>query len=111
MSEILLALEKFMRNRLALDYNAKASFSNFVKFISDKDGICEVHDAVAPDIDLCVLADQYEDVKQSSTDKRNQKAIENAETEILQKLTSSLGSGKFSKAEIFTKKNVILRSF
>ena len=64
-----------MTNRLALDDNVKASFSNFVKFISDKDGICEVHDAIAPDIDLCVFADEYKDVKQSSKDNRNPKAV------------------------------------
>ena len=74
-SEILLALENFMRNRLALDDDAKGSFYNIVQFISDKDGICDFHDAIAPDIDLCVLADQYEDVKQSSMDKRNPKAV------------------------------------
>ena len=74
-SEILIAVENFMKNRLVLDDNVKASFSKFVKFTSEKDGICEVHDAVAPDIDLCVLADQYEEVKESSINKKDPKAI------------------------------------
>ena len=73
--EVLQSLRNFMETRLNIDYHAKENFSSFVKFTASEADIREIHTSVAPDLDLQYLAQEYEDVQESTMYKTNPKAL------------------------------------
>jgi type IV secretory pathway VirB4 component len=73
--EVLQSLRNFMETRLKIDDHAKENVSSFVKFTAREADIRDIHASVAPDLDLRYLAQEYEDVQESTMHKGNPKAL------------------------------------
>ncbi len=61
--------------RLKIDDHTKENFSSFVKFTASEANIQEIHALVTPDLDLRYLAQEYEDVQESTMHNDNPKAL------------------------------------
>ena len=89
-----------METRLNIDCHAKKNFASFAKFTAIEADIREIHASVTPDFDLRYLAQEHEDVQESTMHKSNLKALlqnlcANSKTETLTKMLAQILVGKY----------------
>ena len=73
--EILESLKNFMTTRLKLDNRLNASLAKVANFSANDDELREAHEAIAPDIDLATVAEQFDYIRESEICSSNVKEV------------------------------------